>query len=113
MNTIKSVDFNQVVRDAVTAATAIVQGSATEVQDIVENSAKGLVNDVAFLAKKKENGEFDEDDARVYMDDQKILARVRLRSVAIITLQIAERVWNAIANLFRTAINNALGWIVI
>jgi hypothetical protein len=41
-----------------------------------------------------------------------MLARVRLRSLAIISLQIAERVWNAIAEVFGKAINIALGWTI-
>lgn len=59
------------------------------------------------------NGEFNEDDARIFMEDQKVVARIRLRSLAIITLQIAERVWNAVATVFRSAINTALGWTVL
>ena len=47
------------------------------------------------------------------MEDQKILARIRLRSLAIITLQIAERIWNAIAEVFRTAIYRALNWTLL
>ena len=47
------------------------------------------------------------------MDDQKMLARIRLRSVAIMTLQLSERIWNAIADVFRGAINTALGWDIL
>ncbi|MEW8015296.1 MAG: hypothetical protein AB2807_11100 [Candidatus Sedimenticola endophacoides] len=42
--------------------------------------------------------------------DQALLARMRLRSVAIVTLQLAERIWRAIADVFSRAINSALGW---
>lgn len=35
---------------------------------------------------------------------------MRLRSVAIVTLQLAERIWRAIADVFSRAINSALGW---
>lgn len=110
---INDVNFDEVVKDALEAAKAIVTDNWDEVRDIVENIAKGLANDAVFIAKKKASGEFNEDDARVYLEDQKMLARVRLRSVAIITLQIAERIWNAIAGIFRDAINTALGWTII
>ena len=113
MVTINNVNFDDVVEDALKAAKAIVTENWGEVRDIVENIAKGLVNDVTFIAKKKATGEFNEDDARVYLEDQKMLARVRLRSLAIITLQIAERIWNAIAKIFRTAINKALDWTIL
>ncbi len=110
MATINGVDFGNVVDDAVKAAKAVVTDNWDEVEDIVKNIAEGLTNDVAFLAKKKASGEFDEEDARVFLEDQKMVARIRLRSVAIITLQLAERIWNAIASVFRSAIKTALGW---
>lgn len=110
MATINGVDFGNVVDDAVKAAKAVVTDNWDEVEDIVKNIAEALTNDVAFLAKKKASGEFDEEDARVFLEDQKMVARIRLRSVAIITLQLAERIWNAIASVFRSAIKTALGW---
>lgn len=113
MVTINNVNFNDVVDEAIEAAKAIVTDSWDEVKDIIENLSKGLVNDVAFIAKKKLTGEFTEEDARVYLEDQKMLARVRLRSLAIISLQIAERIWNAIAAVFRNAINKAIGWALL
>jgi hypothetical protein len=113
MVTVNNVNFDDVVEDALKAAKAVITENWDEVRDIVENIAKGLANDVAFIATKKLKGEFNEDDARVYLEDQKMLARVRLRSLAVITLQIAERVWNAIAEIFRSAINKALGWTII
>ncbi|MDH3602402.1 MAG: hypothetical protein OEU26_22535, partial [Candidatus Tectomicrobia bacterium] len=64
-------------------------------------------------AQKKASGEYNENDARVFLEDQKMLARIRLRSVAIITLQLAEQIWNAVTSVFRTAINQALGWNIL
>ncbi len=113
MATINNVNFDDVVDEALKATKAVVSDNWDEARDIVENIAKGLVNDVSFIAKKKLSGEFNEDDARVYLEDQKMLARVRLRSLAIITLQIAERIWNAIAEVFRTAIKKALNWTLL
>lgn len=113
MATINNVNFDDVVDEALKAAKAVISDNWDEARDIIENIAKGLANDVSFIAKKKLSGEFNEDDARVYLEDQKMLARIRLRSLAIITLQIAERIWNAIAEVFRTAINKALNWTLL
>ena len=113
MTTINGVDFNEVAKEALTAAEAIVTDSWDEIRAILENITKGLVNDIAFIARKKALGEFDENDARVFLEDQKVVARIRLRSIAIITLQIAERIWNAVAEIFRTAINTALNWTIL
>ena len=113
MVTINKVDFDEVTEEALKAAKAVVTDSWDEVSEILENITKGLVNDIAFIAQKKASGEFDENDARVFLEDQKMVARIRLRSLAIITLQIAERIWNAIAEVFRTAINTALNWTIL
>ena len=113
MTSINGVGFGHVLDDAVEAAKAVVTNNWDEVKEIVEIIGKGLINDVSFIAKKKLSGEFNEDDAKVFLDDQKMLARIRLRSLAIITLQLAERIWNAIANVYRAAINTAIGWDVL
>ncbi len=113
MTTINSINFDEVIKQALEAAKAVITDNWKEVRDIVENIAKGLVNDLEFIAKKKLSGEFNEDDARVYLEDQKMVARTRLRSIAIITLQMAERIWNAVAEVFSKAIEKALGWVII
>ncbi|GAC1623659.1 MAG: hypothetical protein NVS9B10_08840 [Nevskia sp.] len=115
MATINGVNFSNVTRDALTAAQTILNDPTTwkSLKDILQNVSDGFVADVQFLAKKKLSGEFNEDDARVYLEDQKIIARVRIRSIAIITLQIAERVLNAVLEVFGKAINTALGWVLL
>ncbi|MCF8128453.1 MAG: hypothetical protein K9N10_08060 [Deltaproteobacteria bacterium] len=113
MTTINGVNFDDVADDAVKAAQTVIADNWDQARDIIENIAKGLTNDVSFIAKKKLSGEYNEADARIYLEDQKMLARVRLRSIAIITLQIAERIWNAIAEVFRTAIKKALDWTLL
>lgn len=110
---VNDVNFDGVIAAAVEAAEAVITDNWDEVKDIVKNIGESLTNDVSFVAKKKLSGEFNEDDAKVFLEDQKMLARIRLRSIAIITLQLAERIWNAIAGVFRTAINTALGWNIL
>lgn len=113
MADINGVNFSDVLDEAVLAAKAVITENWGELEGIIKNIGKGLVNDIHFVAEKKVTGEFNQDDARVFMDDQKMLARIRLRSVAMITLQLAERIWNAISNVFRTAINTAIGWDIL
>ena len=113
MVTINKVDFDEVIDDALKAAKAIISDNWDEIRDIIQTIAKGLAGDVEFIAKKKLSGEFNEDDARIFLEDQKMLARVRLRSLAIIGLQTAERIWNAIADVFRAAISKALDWTIL
>jgi hypothetical protein len=111
--TINDVNFSDVAKQALEAAKAVVSDNWDDVRDIVKNIADSLVNDVQFIAKKKLSGEYNEKDAKVFMEDQKMVARIRLRSLAIISLQLAEEIWNAIAAVFRKAIKTALGWTVL
>jgi len=110
---INNVDFDDVTKDAMEAVRLIATDGWDELKDIVENIGQSLASDVEFVAKKKLSKEFEELDAKIFMEDQKTVARMRLRSVAIITLKIAERIWNAIADVFNAAINKAIGWTVL
>lgn len=110
---INKVDFDDVIKEALKAAKVVLFDNWDEAEDIVANIAAGLANDAAYIAKMKASGKFTEEDARVFMEDQKMVARVRIRSLAIVTLQIAERVWNAMAEVFREAIKKALGWAIL
>jgi hypothetical protein len=110
MAKINGVDIGNVVKDALNAAKNTGIDNWAEVKDIIENVAQSMLNDLKFVAKKKLEGTFDAYDAKIFIEDQKMVARVRLRSIAIITLQIAERAINAIFEVFGAAANKALGW---
>lgn len=115
MATINGVDFDQVAKAALSAAKAAANDDAAwgRLNDILKNITNSLKADVQVIAKRKTTGEFNENDARVFIEDQKMVARMRIRSIAIIGLQLAENIWNAIADVFRTAINQALGWTIL
>ncbi|KQV46509.1 MULTISPECIES: hypothetical protein [unclassified Duganella] len=115
MNKINGVDFSQVADAAIKAARDAARNDQAwdTLGDIVKNIADNLRSDVELIAKQKSKGNFTEDDARIYMEDQKMVARLRIRSVAIIGLQLAENIWNAIARVFGSAVNQALGWKVL
>lgn len=115
MPIINGVDFSEVSKDALSAAKDALNDKSAwaSLNDIIKNISDSLTKDVQLIAKRKLSGEFNEDDARVYIEDQKTIARIRIRSIAIIGLQLAERIWNAIADVFGKAINKALGWMLL
>ena len=115
MPTINEVDFTQASKDALAAAKAVLNDNIIwdSLKDIIKNLSSSITNDVELIAKRKLSGEFNEDDARAYIEDQKTIASIRIRSIAVIGLQLAENIWNAIANVFGTAINKALGWTLL
>ena len=110
MTSINGVDVGDVVADAVSAAKVVASNNWGELRDIVENIANGILNDVQYVAAQKLAGTLDEYGAKIFLEDQRMVARVRLRSVAIVTLNIAEDIMNAIIAVFNGAVNRALGW---
>lgn len=110
MPKINNVDIGNVIQDALVAAKQVAAGEWSEIKDVAKHIADNMLSDLKYVAKKKLTGDFDEFDAKIFLEDQKMVARVRLRSIAIITLKSAERILNAIAEVFQKAANKALGW---
>jgi len=110
MTSINGVDVGNVVQDALKAAKAVGVTNWTEIKDILKNIADSLLVDLKYIAQEKLKGKIDEYSAKIFLEDQKMVARIRLRSLAIITLQSAERLVNAILDVFKAAANKALGW---
>lgn len=110
---INGVDFDLVTKDAIEAAKKVVTGGIAELDDIVKNIGDSLSSDIEFVAKKIANDEFEESDAKLFMEDQKIVARMRLRSIAIITMKMAEDIWNKIVGVFNKAIEDAIGFAIL
>ena len=77
---------------------------------LVKNIADSMLVDLKYIAKEKLNNNIHEYGAKISLEDQKMVARIRIRSLTIITLQTAERVINAVIEVFRVAANKALGW---
>jgi len=110
MSIINDVDIGDIVKEAMSAAKQTGLANWSEIKDIIKLISESMLNDLKYVAKKKLSGEFDEYDAKIFLEDQKMVARVRLRSIAIITLKTAEQLLNAITGVFKRAANTALGW---
>lgn len=110
MPTLNGVDIGNVVKEAMTAAKQTGVSNWADIKDIVKLVSDNMLTDLKYVAKKKLSGEFDKYDAKIFLEDQKIVARTRLRSIAIITMKTAERVLNAVIEVFQAAANKALGW---
>ena len=110
MATKNGVEIGNVVKDALNAAKAVGVGDWAEMKGLVKNIADSMLVDLKYIAKEKLNNNIDEYGAKIFLEDQKMVARIRIRSLAIITLQTAERVINAVIEVFTVAANKALGW---
>lgn len=111
--TINGVNFDDVIKDAEKAVKNIAINDWGSIKDLITNIARGMVDDVEFIAAKKSSGEFNEYDARAFLDDNNIVIRIRLRAVLMKSLELVEKVWNAMAEIFRDAINRAIGWTIL
>lgn len=110
MPKINDVDIGNVVKEAMAAAKETGVSNWADIKDIVKHISDNMLSDLKYVAKKKLTGEFDEYDGKIFLEDQKMVARTRLRAIAIITLKTAERILNAIVEVFRGAASTALGW---
>jgi hypothetical protein len=110
MPVINNVDIGNVVKEAMSAAKETGVSDWASIKDVVKHISDNMLSDLKYVAKKKFSGEFDEFDGKIFLEDQKMVARTRLRSIAIMTLKTAERILNAIVDVFKGAANTALGW---
>ncbi|MBO9549506.1 hypothetical protein [Pseudomonas sp.] len=110
MNTIiNGVDLDAVLLEAINAAKTIIQSDWPAIRAEVENLGRSMARDMIFLHQQQQAGTLSDNDIGLFLDDQKIVTRLRLRSIAIVTLQLAEAILNAMTAVFRSAIYRALG----
>lgn len=107
---INGVDFEIVTADAIKAAKSVIQTDWPALKTFVEALGRGMASDALFLKVQLETGALDNAGAGTFLEDRKIVARMQLRSLAIITLQLAEDILNAMTAVFKSAINRMLGW---
>ncbi|WP_271273680.1 hypothetical protein [Aliamphritea hakodatensis] len=110
---INNVDFDSVLERIIASAT-LENGTAQEdVRRVIEYIGRDMFSDIAFLREKQQSGEYEEDDARTLMDEQKLIARLRLRNLPSLDISQANRLWTLVADEFSFAISRAIGWQVL
>ncbi len=110
---INNVNFNAVLDGIITTVTRENQTSREEIRRVIEHIGRDMFSDIAFINEKQKSGEYEENDARIFMDDQKLIARLRLRNLPSIDISQANRLWTVVADEFSFAISRAIGWQVL
>lgn len=110
---INNVNFQAVMDKVVTQIVQEHLDSEEDMRKVIEYIGKDMFSDIAFLTEKQQSGEYEENDARVFMDDQKLIARLRLRNLPSVDTAQANRAWQVIADEFSFAISRAIGWQVL
>lgn len=112
MTTLNNIDVGDVLADAMTSAKQAAKSNWPEVSELVDNIARSILVDLDYIARQKLLGQIDEYGAKIFLEDQRMVARARLRALAIVTLQLAEDIINAMLSVFNAATQKALGWVL-
>lgn len=112
MTILNDTDIGDVLAEALTSARQAAQDSWPAVSELADNIARSILIDIEYVARQKLLGQIDEYGAKIFLEDQRMVARARLRSLAIVTLQLAENIINAMLRVFNAAAQKALGWVL-
>ncbi|MBV2130818.1 hypothetical protein [Arsukibacterium indicum] len=112
MTTLNQIDIGNVLQEALASAKNAAKDSWPAVSELADNIARSILIDLEYVARQKVLGQIDEYGAKIFLEDQRMVARARLRSLAIVTLQLAEDIINAMLRVFNAAAQKALGWLL-
>lgn len=112
MTTLNNTEIGDVLADAMASAKQAAKDSWPAVSELADNIARSILIDLEYIARQKLLGQIDEYGAKIFLEDQRMVARARLRSLAIVTLQLAEDIINAMLRVFNAAAQKALGWVL-
>lgn len=100
----------EVLKQAIGAAKTASGGHWTAAKELAKKSAKDMINAGIMIKKMQVTGDISEEDAKQLIEEEKIVARIRLRSLAGIGLAAAQAIVNAIMDILKGTVNTAIGW---
>lgn len=110
----KTINTNAEVRsllsDMIEAAQKILTENWTAAGPFIETESKHILDSIATIAKLKETGKINEDQARLHMDIQRETFLSLLLTIKGIRRVQAENAVNASLSVIRAAVNRFLGW---
>lgn len=109
MDRLEAVELDEVVGEAITAAKAAAGNDWDDLSEYVEKSAKNLLSSGVMIAKLLAQGKIDQDDARQLAEEERIVIRMQLRTIAGVTLLAAQNVINAIVGVISKTVNEIIG----
>jgi hypothetical protein len=110
MQRLDETDFDDLLQQAVSAAKALVVHGWDAVKEFVKKAAKNVRDVGISLAKMVAQHTITDDEAKLLLEDERILIRMQLRTVVGMGLLTAERVLNAILGVFKGAFNRIVGF---
>lgn len=107
---LNAVDFDALVQEAISASKTLIRHGWSSVKEFVKKAAKNVRDSGVAVAKMLAQGAITEEEAKLLMEDERILLRVQLRTIIGMALLTAERVINAIVSAFRDTFNTVMGF---
>ena len=103
-------DFDALLQQAVSAAKGFVVHGWSSIKEFVKKAAKNVRDAGVSLSKMVADKTITHEEAKLLLEDERILIRMQLRTVVGMALLTAERVLNAIIGVFRGALNRIVGF---
>jgi hypothetical protein len=110
MQRLEETDFDALVKDAIGAARAVFTEGWDAVEEFVEKAAKNLGEVGASLARMVAREKITHEEAKLLLEDERILIRMHLRTVVGMALLTAQRVLTAILGVLKGALNRIVGF---
>lgn len=107
---LQATDFEALYQQAVSAARGVVASGWDAVKEHVKKAAKNLRDAGVSVAKMLATGMLSETEAKLLMEDEKIVVRMQLRTVLAGAILTAQRVVAAILGVFGDAFKKITGF---
>ncbi len=108
-----TINFNQLVKDMLTAAKGPLSASWKEAKPYAESEFKAFAENIRLIEKLKLEGTIDEERARLHINIQKNSIQIVLLSIEGIGILAVENAINAAISVIQNTVNRAIGWSIL
>lgn len=109
VNRLETLGLDEILEEAITAAKEAAGDEWDDLSEYVEKSAKNLLSSGVMIAKLLAQEKINQDDARLLAEEERIVVRMQLRTIAGVTLLVAQNVINAIVGVISKTVNEVVG----
>jgi hypothetical protein len=108
-----SIDFPQLLKSMSTAAEGVLKAHWKETKPYAEKEFKSFTENLKLIAKLKLQGKINKEQAKAYIEIQKSSMKIVLLTIEGLGILAVEAAINAVINVIRTTVNNAIGWAIL
>jgi basic membrane lipoprotein Med (substrate-binding protein (PBP1-ABC) superfamily) len=108
-----TLNFDDIFTDMVSAAKTVLGDKWPKLRDLATSSVKTLAQNIVDIEKMALDGTITKEQSILKISLQKDAFKILLLSEAGIALLLAEAVLNAVIDVVKTAINTAIGFVIL